>query len=384
MRTVLRSASASSGVNARSACWMRLPSCASTLARDVRRRLRDEVDADALRPDHAAPSARRNPGTLGRLVEEQVRLVEEEDELRLVEVADLGSCSNSSASSHIRTVEKSFGLSCTAGSSRHEMIPRPSGVDAEQVRDLELRLAEELACRRRPRARRASAAARRSSGRETPPIPFRSALPASVVEVGQERAQVVEVDERQALARRRSGRAARGSASCVSFAPSTFARSCGPKSVTVARIGHAAARCPPSDRNSTGKPVGSNGRPRSCMRAAAGPSGRRRLQQPGQVALVVGGEDGDAGGRELLGEHLHRLRLPGSGRAGDQAVPVRRRERQAHDRVALERRRRGRRGRGRSSRPRTRTRPRSSRRIRPRRPRRRGYAFSGSTQGHSG
>jgi len=37
-----------------------------------------------------------------------------------------GSCSNSSASSHIIAIEKSFGFSWTAGSSRQEMIPHPS------------------------------------------------------------------------------------------------------------------------------------------------------------------------------------------------------------------------------------------------------------------
>src|SRR5215211_8969456 len=56
-----------------------------------------------------------------------MRLVEEEHQLRLRDVADLRQLLESSARSHISTVEKSFGLSCTAGSSRQEMIPRPSG-----------------------------------------------------------------------------------------------------------------------------------------------------------------------------------------------------------------------------------------------------------------
>ena len=38
-----------------------------------------------------------------------------------------GSVSNSSATSHMRTVDQSSGLSCTAGSSMQEMTPLPSG-----------------------------------------------------------------------------------------------------------------------------------------------------------------------------------------------------------------------------------------------------------------
>jgi len=66
----------------------------SELAEDlvwhVIRELRAEVHAHALRPDdpdhllHALAQGRR------RVVEQQMRLVEEEDELRLVEVAHFG------------------------------------------------------------------------------------------------------------------------------------------------------------------------------------------------------------------------------------------------------------------------------------------------------
>jgi len=49
----------------------------------------------------------------------------------------------------------------------------------------------------------------------------------------------------------------------------------------------------------------------------------------GDVALDVSGVDRDARGGELLGDHLERPRLPRPRRAGDQAVAVHRRERQA-------------------------------------------------------
>ena len=50
----------------------------------------------------------------------------------------------------------------------------------------------------------------------------------------------------------------------------------------------------------------------------------------GEIAFDVGGEHGDAEGRDLFGQHLQRLGLAGTGRAGHQAVPVQHRQRDAH------------------------------------------------------
>ena len=57
--------------------------------RHVERVLRDEVDADALRADQPHDLLDRVEQRLRRVVEEKVRLVEEEDQLRLVEIAHL-------------------------------------------------------------------------------------------------------------------------------------------------------------------------------------------------------------------------------------------------------------------------------------------------------
>ena len=106
--------------------------------------LGDEEDADALGADEAHGLRDLVEELLRRVLEQQVGLVEEEDELGLVEVADLGQRrSNSSASSHMRKVEKSLGLSCTAASSRQLMTPSPSGVVRSRSVDRELGLAEE-------------------------------------------------------------------------------------------------------------------------------------------------------------------------------------------------------------------------------------------------
>ena len=56
----------------------------------VERVLRDEIDADALGADEADDLLHGIQQRLGRVVEQQVRLVEEEDELGLIGVAHLG------------------------------------------------------------------------------------------------------------------------------------------------------------------------------------------------------------------------------------------------------------------------------------------------------
>jgi hypothetical protein len=94
--------------------------------RHVVGQLRAEINADAFRADqpHDLLDALQERGR--RVVEQQVRLVEEEHELRLVEIADLGQVSNSSDSIQSRNVEYSRGLriSCSAASTL--MMPRPS------------------------------------------------------------------------------------------------------------------------------------------------------------------------------------------------------------------------------------------------------------------
>ena len=109
-----------------------------------------------------------------------------------------GSSSNSSASSHISAVENSFGLSCTPGSSRHEITPRPSSARPQQVGDRELRLAEELVPP--PSSRPTS---ERSSTPTVAPGQPADALELGLALVGveerQQRPQVGEVDERQPL-----------------------------------------------------------------------------------------------------------------------------------------------------------------------------------------
>ena len=74
--------------------------------RHVRRVLGDEIDADALGADQPHHLLDLLDQRLGRVVEQQVRLVEEEHQLRLVEVA------------HLRQLLEQLATSATAGTSR--------------------------------------------------------------------------------------------------------------------------------------------------------------------------------------------------------------------------------------------------------------------------
>ena len=80
----------SRGVNARSACCTRLPSWAEHGIRDVNRILSDEINPDALRADQPYHLLDLVHQRLRRIVEQQMRLVEEEHELGFRWVAGLG------------------------------------------------------------------------------------------------------------------------------------------------------------------------------------------------------------------------------------------------------------------------------------------------------
>ena len=86
----------------------------------------------------------------------------------------------------------------------------------------------------------------------------------------------------------------------------------------------------PSDRNSTGNAVGVQSSPVSVARCVGLVVGLARPRQARQVALDVGHHHGHARSRQLLGDHLQRLRLAGAGGARDQAVPVDGGQRDAH------------------------------------------------------
>ena len=338
------SALASSGVNARSACWTRLPSWPRTSAGTSFGVWVTKNTPTPLERISRTVCSTESTNALRRAVEQQVRLVEEEDELGLVEVADLGQRLEQLGQQPHQRGREQLGLVLHRGQLEARDDPAAVGRGAQQVGDVELRLAEELVAaavlqpdqraqqhadglastaRRCPRARPCR---RRSPGRSAARAGRRGPAAAGP-------------------SRRRSGRRAAGSAPGSRWTPSTLASSCGPKSETVARTG-TPGPMPPSDRNSTGKAVGVYSMPSSA--GALGRDARRRrprAARPETSPLMSATNDRHAGRRELLGDALQRLGLAGAGRAGDQAVAVHHRQRDLDDRLAGRARPRARRGR---------------------------------------
>ena len=170
---------------------------------------------------------------------------------------------------------------------------------------------------------------------ERPPMPVSSALPSSEARNVEQRAQVGEVEDRQPLlvgvaedqpealllrlvraehlaeqlrAEVRDGRAHR------------------------ARPGRS-RRARGTRRESRSARTGCRDRSRACARRRRGVAG---VGDARDVALDVGDEHGHAGGRELLGQSLQRLRLAGAGCARDQAVAGQHAQRHLHVRVPEE------------------------------------------------
>ena len=171
---------------------------AQHLGRQVLRVLGDEEDADALGADQPHGLGDRVEERVGGVVEQQVRLVEEEHELRLVEVAglrqlleQLGQQPHQRGREQLRLVLHARQLE--ARDHAAPVLRRP-----QQVGDRELRLAEELV----PAAllepdQRAQQHADRRARQPADALQLRLALVG--VEEGQQRAQVGEVDQRQPL-----------------------------------------------------------------------------------------------------------------------------------------------------------------------------------------
>ena len=183
----------------------------------------------------------------------------------------------------------------------------------------------------------------------TPPIPVSSALPVLGGEEREQRAQVGEVEERQAL--------------LVGVAEDERQALL----LRLVRLQHLAEQQRPevgdgrADRDARAdaaerEVLDRERRRREGLAELLPPVGgdaarAAGLGEPGEVALHVGGEDGHAGVGELLGDPLEALRLAGAGRAGDQAVAVHHPQRHLDDAPSARPCRRGRPCRARASSP---------------------------------
>ncbi len=205
------------------------------VARHVLRRLRDEEDADALGADEADRLRDRGEEGLRRVPEEQVRFVEEEHELGLVEVADLGEHLvqlreqihqerrvQLGSRGDVRHLEEAHDPSPSAVVRRNAVTSSsgsPKKVSAAGGRERDEFAQDD------PRGRPRQA---------TEVLQFALALVAG--EERQHRTQVGEVDEREPLLVGVVEHQTRLD-SCVAFRPSTRLSSSGPNPDTVARTG---------------------------------------------------------------------------------------------------------------------------------------------------
>ena len=272
------------------------------VAGHVLRRLGDEEHADALGADQADRAARSTPGTPSS--PRRTAGAPRRGRRRAWAWAGRPPRAASRTArprSHMSAVDHSSGCSCTAASSTHETTPRPSRRDAHQVGDVELRLAEELG----------AAAGLQPDERAQQHADGRAGQAADALELGlavvgvqerQQRPQVGEVQQRQALLRRRSGRRA------AATAPASRWRR-GPCRAAAARSPRpwrGSARPgprPPSERNSTGKRrAARTACPRSAARLPAAPAGSPGAARPDTSPLTSATNDRHAGGRQLLGD----------------------------------------------------------------------------------
>ncbi len=260
-----------------------------------------------------------------------MRLVEEEDQLGLLDVAFLGQLSNSSASSHIRNVEKSAGLPCSSASSSKLTTPLPSRTP-HQVGRVELRLAEEpvAALRLQVHQRPQDHAGRRA---DTPPMPLRSSLPSSLVRCWMTtRRSLVSSNGRPRLSAQWKIRPERGLLGVVQ--PQHLRQQDRPEACD--RSPAPARRCRPCRSTGTAREPAAAPVVAGVVGALGDPvTALALLRQTGQVALDVRHQHRNAVVRQLLGHQLEGLRLAGAGCARDQSVPVERGQRHADVRGRL-------------------------------------------------
>ena len=271
--TVALRALASSGVKARSACCTRFPSWASTSPGTS---LGVWVTKNTPTPfERISRTVRAMASRNASLASSNSRCAssKKNTSLGFSTSPTSGRSWNRSASSHMRNVENSLGLSCTADSPITDSTPLPSGVS---------RIRSAVSNSGSPKNASPPPSCSPISSRrmtpavagDSPPSPARSALPSSLT--------------RWLITARRSFRSSSGSPapsakwntrprldSCVSFRPSTLLSSTGPKDVTVARTG-TPVPSPASARNSQGKPFAAQVVPVSAARAVM-----RSLTAPG-------------------------------------------------------------------------------------------------------
>ncbi len=298
---------------------MRLPSWAETEFGTSSGILRDEIDADALRAHEAGDLLDALQERLRRVVEQEMRLVEEEDELGLGRIADLGQRLPELGQhpEQERRVEPRL---------LHELVgdedaddAAPVGSRAHEVLDVEGGLAEKLLGSLLLEHEQA-ALDRGDRGCSHVAVLGHELLRA-LGDRGDERAQIVEVYDRQLIVLGDAERDVQDA--LLHLVELEHAREQKRSHVLDRRPHRVAlfAEHVPEDRRIgplfpvAAEPDLLGALHEKVLSLADGGDAR-------EVALDVGGEHRHTRGREAFGEHLQRHRLAGAGRAGDETVPI--------------------------------------------------------------
>ena len=176
---------------------MRLPSWPEHLVGNVERVLGDEVDADALGADQADHLLDLVEQRARRLVEQKMRLVEEEHELGLVRIADLGQLLEQLG----QQPEQEGGVQLgrhhqPVGGEQVDHAPAVA-VRAHQVLDVERRLAEEVVAALLLEGQQA-ALDRADRGGADPAV-LQGQIGRVLADEVQQRAQILQIEQQQAL-----------------------------------------------------------------------------------------------------------------------------------------------------------------------------------------
>ena len=285
---------------------------------DVGGALRDEIDTDALGADQLDDLDDLLHERLGRVVEEQMRLVKEEDHARLVGIADLGQLLVKLGHHPQQEggVDQRARDQALAGEDVDEAAA--GGVDAHPVVDVETRLAEELVAALVLKGEERALDRADAGGGDVAVLG--GELGAVVADVLEHRAQVLEIEQQQAVvvghaendvqnagldlgqaeetSQERRAHLGDGDADRVALLAENVPEAGG--------IGFEGKVLDPEALDASGKVVVHH----------AGHA------HAGEVSLDVAEEHRNAHVGEGLGHHLHRDGLAGAGRAGDDAVAV--------------------------------------------------------------
>ncbi len=286
--------------------------------RNVLRVLRDEIDADPLRPDKAHDLFDLFKQRLGRVVEEEMRLVEEENELRLFRIADFGKFLKKLRQHPEEECRVEFRRLHQAVGGEDVDDAAPVAVDMNEIVKLKRRFAEEIL----PALlfKRQEAPLDRADRRLRDVSVFQRQFVCALADIDQQRAQILQVDQREAVVVSDAERERQD-------AFLRLVKVQQPREEQRPHLGHRRAygmallaeKVPEDDRRGFRrvrvKPDFLRPRDEEILHIA-------RHGDAGKIALHIRREDGNARARKAFRKDLQGDRLAGAGRPRDEPVAV--------------------------------------------------------------